>query len=334
MKRVILIAEGPTALAAAESLAEHFEICLIFRSGFLAYDPVAEFAARHSIPLIRNTSVKHIQSEISRLHPACIVVSSYDRLIPPEVLELSPFVNVHYGPLPRYRGRANVNWAILNHEPETAITIHTIDAGLDSGNVLFQRSVPIGPHSTVGELYEQLKEIEREELGRIVVQYLSGYVGLSQTGSATYCCTRVPDDGEIDWTAPTRDIYALIRALTPPYPGAYTFFRLQRILVTRAEPVMDAPKYAGRVPGRVCSINLGAGTIDVLTGDGVLRIYEIADQTGVRTQATNLIRSMKDTLGLKPRDLLRRIEQLEGMLATVREELGGQAFPETKASLV
>jgi methionyl-tRNA formyltransferase len=331
MNSIILIAEGPTATTAVESLAEHFEVSAIFRMCLVANDPVAEFAVKHSIPLIRETSVRRIQSEVSLLRPACVVISSYDRLIPPEVLKLSPFVNVHYGPLPRYRGRANVNWAILNHESEAAITIHTIDSGLDSGNILFQRSVPIGPDSTVTELYGRLNKIQREELGSSVARHLSGYAGVAQSGLATYCCTRVPDDGELDWAAPTRDIYALIRALAPPYPGAYTFFRLQKVLIVKATPISNAPEYVGRVPGRACSVNIDSGAIDVLTGDGVLRVYELEDEAGIRTQAANLIRSTKATLGLTSLDLLQRIRQLEETLARLQDDVALQTMPHISA---
>jgi len=108
----------------------------------------------------------------------------------------------------------------------------------------------------------------------------------------------------------------MIRALEAPYSGAYTFFRLQRIVITRASLPANTPEYVGRVPGRVCSINLDSGAVDVLTGDGVLRIYEVLDGGGVRARAANLIRSTRDTLGLAPRDLLDRIQQLERTLAS------------------
>jgi len=142
MDRVILIGEGPTTASALEALAGQFEVCAVFRRRLDVNDPVAESAARRSVPLITQTTISRIDSEIRRFRPACVVISSYDRLIPPELLEMTPFINVHYGPLPRYRGRANVNWAILNHESEAAITIHTVEAGLDSGNILFQRFKP------------------------------------------------------------------------------------------------------------------------------------------------------------------------------------------------
>jgi methionyl-tRNA formyltransferase len=320
MDRVILLGEGPTAASAFEALAAQFEVCAVFRRRLDANDPVAELAARHSVPLIAQTTISRIDFEIRRFRPACVVISSYDRLIPPGLLELAPFINVHYGPLPRYRGRANVNWAILNHESEAAITIHTVEAGLDSGNILFQSLIPIGEDATVTELYAELNKIQRSELGRAVARRLAGYAGEAQQGAATYCCSRVPGDGEIDWTAAVRDVYAQVRALAPPYPGAHTYFRLQRIIVLKAAPVLNALEYVGRVPGRVCAIHAEPGAVDVLTGDGVLRIYEVENADGVRMQAAQLIRSIKDTLGLAKRDLLQRIQVLEQELALLKDE--------------
>ena len=136
--------------------------------------------------------------------PDCVVVSSYDRVLPGRVLARSPFMDVHYAPLPQYRGRANVNWAIINGERETAITVHVLAEGLDAGNILYQQRVPIGPDDTVGELYAKLNEVQRQVLAETVAAHLAGYQGEPQDEeAATYGCTRVPDDGEIDWAAPT-----------------------------------------------------------------------------------------------------------------------------------
>ena len=151
--------------------------------------------------------------------PDCTVVSSYNRILPSWVMGRCRFVNVHYAPLPEYRGRANVNWAIINGEAETAITIHVIAPGLDSGNILYQKRVPIGPHNTVEDLYASLNRLQHEALAETVARYISGYEGESQDETAaTYGCTRIPDDGEINWSDRTTQIYALIRALAPPYP--------------------------------------------------------------------------------------------------------------------
>jgi methionyl-tRNA formyltransferase len=319
-----MIGQGPTAATALESLADEHKVSAVFRTPVSSDDPVLLFARQRGIRVITDVSLANIEQVVREIRPACVLISSYDRLIPPHLLQLCPFVNVHYGPLPRYRGRANVNWAIINREPEAAITIHCVDATLDSGNILLQQSTPIGPNTTVGEVYRDLNEIQRRNLGKVLRRYLDGEIGTPQVGSATYCCTRIPDDGDIDWSASTAEIYALIRALGDPYPGAYTYLRLHKFFIVRAAIVENAPVYVGRIPGRVCGVHRD-GSVDVLTGDGVLRIFEIRDASGTTMPARQIVRSLKDTLGLTKIDLLRSLEELSKIverLAASRMDAG------------
>jgi methionyl-tRNA formyltransferase len=247
-----------------------------------------------------------------------VVVSSYDRILKPEVLGLSRFVNVHYSPLPLYRGRANVNWAIINGESDAAITIHEIVPGLDAGNVLFQQRIPIRERDTVADLYSALNDLQRKHLADSVQRLLDGDVGEPQPDEgATYGCARLPEDGEIDWRASTTEIDRLIRALVEPFPGAYTYFKGQRLIVWKATPLTNAPRYAGRIPGRVIGIDRRRGYVDVLTNDGVLRLSEIQLAGSEKTVAANVIRSTKDTLGLRMVDLHERIRILEHELASL-----------------
>ena len=97
------------------------------------------------VPVEILRSPAEIAELVAALKPDCVVVSSYNRILSGPVLDLCPFVNVHYSPLPGYRGRANVNWAIINHESHAAVTVHCIVPGLDAGGVLAQELVPIGP---------------------------------------------------------------------------------------------------------------------------------------------------------------------------------------------
>lgn len=311
MEGIVLIGQGPTAETAIESLAAQHKVLAVFRKVTSPDDLVAAFASAKAIPLIQDVTLANVRARLEELQPACVVISSYDRVLPPDILGLSRFVNVHYGPLPRYRGRANVNWAIINREPEAAITVHCVDSGLDSGNILLQENVEIGPDTTVTELYEQLNAVQRRALGSVVASFLGGELGRPQEGSATYCCTRIPEDGEIDWHASTGDVYALIRSLTEPYPGAFTFFNLERLTVVSARPVSEGAEYVGRVPGRICRIDRPNGTVDVLTGDGALRLYVVKTAEGTCCPAASVIQSLKHTLGLTRQDLLKRIEQLQ-----------------------
>ncbi|MGE5286758.1 MAG: methionyl-tRNA formyltransferase [Micromonosporaceae bacterium] len=274
-----------------------------------------ELAQSLRVPVFPDVSIEGVEQKVIQTSPDCVVVSSYDRILPGRVLRRCRFVNVHYAPLPEYRGRANVNWAIINGEAETAITVHIIVPGLDAGNILYQQRVPIGADDTVADLYVKLNEVQRDVLGETVDNYISGYEGIAQDESAaTYGCTRVPGDGEINWAATTSQIYALVRALAPPYPGAHTYLEGRRISILRASPLSDAPRYVGRVPGRVVSRSRQNGYADVLTGDGVLRVYEVRTSDSAAAPASTVIVSMRQTLGLRAADLLARIEVLESRL--------------------
>ena len=328
MKTVLLLGLGPTARTALDALSARFRVAGIVRDPASASGAGQVVGLAHSlgVRVFADTGLAGVEHSIDETSPDCVVVSSYDRILPARVLARSRFVNVHYAPLPQYRGRANVNWAIINGERETAITVHVMAPGLDAGNVLHQQRVPIGPEDTVGDLYERLNEVQRQVLGDVVARHLDGYEGAPQDESgATYGCTRVPDDGQIDWAAPTEQIYALVRALAPPYPGAHTYLEGRRLGVVRAAPLQEAPQYVGRVPGRVVGRSLRTGHVDVLTADGVLRLHELAEG-GVVGPAAGFVESTRQTLGLRTVDLLARIELLEGRL----RELAGPALqPET-----
>jgi methionyl-tRNA formyltransferase len=317
MKSVLLFGMGPTAVTALESLAVQFRVIGVIRD--VAGEPDAEVEGRSAelgIPVLR-LSHAEIGDIIIKERPDCVIVSSYHRILHERVIRASKFVNVHYSPLPRYRGRSNVNWAIINGEHEVAITIHRITPELDAGNILYQETIEIGPHDTVGNIYSVLNQIQREKLGDTVARHLDGYEGIPQDESlATYGCARVPSDGEIDWSQPTDKIYALIRALSPPYPGAYTYLGTRRITIVSARPVA-APRYVGRVPGRVVARSKQDAFVDVLSGDGVLRIFEVITGETV-TPASTIITSTRQTLGLRPADLLLRIEELERRLADLQ----------------
>ncbi len=315
MDAVVLLGMGPTALSALESLAPKFRVAGLVRSSSGGDDEVIERARTLDVPVYSDLSIEGIERAVIQSSPDCVVVSSYDRILPSRVLGRCRFVNVHYAALPKYRGRANVNWAIINSEPETAITIHVIAPGLDAGNILYQQRVPIGPDDTVGDLYTKLNEVQRQVLGEAVARYISGYEGEPQDeAAATYGCTRVPGDGEISWASSTKQIYALIRALAPPYPGAHTYLDTRRIAILRAAPLTNAPRYVGRVPGRVVGRSRRDGHVDVLTGDGVLRIHEVSADNSAAGPAAEFIGSTKQTLGLRTADLLARIELLESRL--------------------
>jgi methionyl-tRNA formyltransferase len=217
---------------------------------------------------------------------------------------------------------AALNWAILNGETSTAITVHTIVEGMDSGRVLYQQQIPIGADDTVTDLIDRLNDLQRDHLGDAVAGLLTGDRGVAQDeAAATYSCNRMPQDGEIDWSASTRDIYALIRALPPPFPGAFTHLRGRRLIVWRAAPVLDSPPYSGRVPGRVVAVSQTDGTIDVLTGDGVMRLQNVQLEGGAPVAPSTLVTTVRTTFGLSRNELLERVQRLETQVAELTRAL-------------
>jgi methionyl-tRNA formyltransferase len=326
MKRVLLLGMGITALSALDSLAARFQVVSVIRDAQPGLDEnddeVRRRARELGVPVIADISMAAVEQAVTDFNPDCTVVATFDRILPPRILNRGRFVNVHYAPLPRCRGRAVVNWALLNGESEWAITIHAIAPDLDAGNVLYQKRVPIGPDDTVGGLYNAWNEILRGVLAETVERYINGYTGEPQDESAaTYGCTRVPDDGEIDWSDSTEHIYALVRSLGPPYPSAYTYLETRRILIARAAPVQDGRRYVGRVPGRIVGRSRQNGHVDVLTGDGVLRIHEVGADDSAVGPASAVITSTRQTLGLRAGQLIPRIEALERQVADLAAEI-------------
>jgi methionyl-tRNA formyltransferase len=319
MANVLLIGMGVTTLSALNSLAAKFTVVGVVRnegSSDELPDPVVCRARELQIPVFRDTSIAGVSSLVAQLKPDCVVVSSYNRILGPSLTTQCLFVNVHYSPLPRYRGRANVNWALINDEPWAAISIHAIVPELDAGNILFQQRVRIEAEDTVADLYRKLNELQQDHLAETVARYLDGCEGIPQDErEATYGCGRSPEDGEIDWAATTRQISCLIRALVTPFPGAYTYFQGKRLTIWRAEPVPNPLVYTGRVPGRVVKVARSDGSVEVLTGDGVLKVMEVGFPGEPKTAAANVVKSVRETFGLRTADLWERIRILEQQVA-------------------
>jgi methionyl-tRNA formyltransferase len=319
--RVVLVGAGPTTATALAGLLDEFVVAALLRSG---EDDVTALAARHGVPVVADTTVASLRQIVESVRPDAVVVSSYDRILPADMLAGIPFVNVHYAPLPRYRGRATVNWAIINGDPDAHISIHCLAPELDAGGVLFAGSTPIEQTDTVSSLYERLNELQRRHLAGAVRRRIDGDLGEPQDESAaSYGCTRLPADGELRWAGPTVDADRLVRSLTPPFPGAYTYQGLRKLLVHRAEVRHDAPRYEGRVPGRPVGRSAAEGWVDVLTGDGVLRLHTVQLDGEEPAAAADVIRSVRQTLGLSTQDLLAKIGELENRLALEKPDPAG-----------
>lgn len=279
--------------------------------------PIKDLALAHGIPLRETKFIRSpelMQWATQELDADVAIGVGVRILLPPEFYRAFPLGcwGVHDSLLPDYRGFAPLNWAIINDEPRTGVSLFRISERMDGGEILLQQEVPIGPEETAPDVYVQICQATVDIVLEGARQLAEG------TGKpipqdyreGSFTCARTPSDGEIDWFLPSRRIYNLIRALTFPYPGAYTHYQGQRIFVLAAEQVTSPPRYRGRIPGRVVRTTTEGG-VEVLTGDGLIRLTRVSEDGHRIRPAADIIRSVKTSLGLTLADLENRLTQLE-----------------------
>ena len=202
------------------------------------------------------------------------LVVAYGRILPLPVLSAPRLgmLNVHGSLLPKYRGAAPIQWAIVRGETETGVCLMQMDEGMDTGPELSRRSVPIGPDDDAGLLWERLSQlggtIVREDLPRFLAGELSPVPQDDAAATTAPVLTRA--DGEVDWTRPAAEVHDLVRGMTP-WPGAYTFLRGKRVKLHRT-CVAATDGRAGE-PGQVTVADPHG--IEVACGQGVLSLREL-----------------------------------------------------------
>lgn len=220
-------------------------------------------------------------------------------IIPREVYATPRFgaVLIHDSLLPRYRGFAPTNWAIINGEREAGATLLHMADGVDQGDIIGQVRIPIGPRTTAPELYDDVIDATVDLVRSHLTDVIRGCGPrrAQDESMASYACARTPEDGRIDWGWRTDRIDRLVRGLTYPYPGAWTSHNGRRLFVWDAEPLDPAPCYEGRITGRV--VRSAGGSIDVLTADGVMRVHRAGYEPDEQRAADDLVRSVRCRLG-------------------------------------
>ena len=199
----------------------------------------------------------------------------YRRMLPTAVLDTARrgAFNLHGSLLPRYRGRCPVNWVIINGERETGVTLHCMVAKADAGDIVAQRRVPIADDDTAASLYGKQTSAAIELMRDIYPRLCAGTAPRipQDVSQATYFGGRRPADGVVDWRRSARQVYDLVRAVTHPYPGAFTHWRGQQLLIWWAQ-VDPRDGGASAAPGTVVGIDDG---LVVQTGTGRLRALRV-----------------------------------------------------------
>jgi methionyl-tRNA formyltransferase len=253
--------------------------------------PVKEVALASGLTVLQPESVRAeaFLEQVRGLSPELIVVVAFGQILPPGLLELPRFgcINVHASLLPKYRGAAPIQWALLNDERETGVTIMKMDAGLDTGDILAQEATPIYPEDNAQTLHERLAQLGAGLLVKTIPAYVAG--GIQPRPQPAEGVTYAPKikraDGRIDWRLPARAIWNRVRALLP-WPCAFTFLpgppRPQLL------KIWEAASDSGRgAPGEILSADR-AGIV-VACGEGALRVTVLQREGGRRMSAQEFL---------------------------------------------
>lgn len=191
------------------------------------FGSVAGIAERNAIPVITpdDPNSKNVIEQVSKLQPDFIFSFYYRQMLGSELLAIPRMgaFNMHGSLLPKYRGRVPVNWAIIHGETECGVSLHRMEIKPDAGKLLAQRAVPILRNDTAHDVFLKLKCVAESMLIEVVPEMLAGRV-IEQTmnlSNGSYFSGRKPEDGRIDWTMSACDMHNLVRAVAPPYPGAF-----------------------------------------------------------------------------------------------------------------
>lgn len=208
------------------------------RGNKLKAPPVKEFALKNGLEVFQPSKIKTKESlELFKSHKADVaVVVAYGRILPPTFLEAFPHdcINVHFSLLPKYRGAAPVNWAIVNGETKTGITTMKMDAGLDTGDILLQSETEIADDENAIELMSRLS-FEGAFLLSETLKTLGNIKPIKQNEiEASYAPMLVKEEGKIDWSANAVTINNHIRGFQP-FPTGYTFYQGKKVTIWRAE---------------------------------------------------------------------------------------------------
>jgi methionyl-tRNA formyltransferase len=261
--------------------------------------PVKQLAVAHGIPVYQPLKLRlpEVVAELQALAPDLIVVVAYGQILPKSVLDIPRYgcINVHASLLPKYRGAAPINQAIIDGATETGVTTMFMDVGLDTGDMLVKRTTPIGPFETAGELHDRLAILGREAMAETLARLLVGTLVGERQNDALSCYAPMlkKEQGQIDWTRPALEVHNRVRGLDP-WPGAFTLLGGEPLKLARTRP--DDEPHA-QAPGTV----LGADRdgVRVACGQGVLSVGELQLPGRKRLAAADFLRGCTLPVGTR-----------------------------------
>lgn len=274
---------------AANSLARlqqdgHEILAVVVRHRPSSGEP-AETACSLGLPILQPAEANSPEfvAKLRGFTPELNLSVSYDQIIRRPLLEAAPlgFVNFHAGKLPDYRGRNVVNWALINGETEIGLTAHFMDEGIDTGDILLQRTLPISWVDTYGDVLSRVVDAFPDLVADTLSILQQGAVARRRQAhfAGTYFAGRGPGDEWLDWADTSRNIHNKVRAISRPGPGARTKLVGKTVIVWRAFWDPSWPRYLA-TPGQVVGRKEGEGVV-VKTGDSTLLVTETEEAVGV-----------------------------------------------------
>lgn len=256
-----------------ELLRQGAQISLIFThedspTEQIWFSSVRELAETNKIPYLTSSINEPENIErVRQIAPDFLLSFYYRNMIKPELLEIPArgALNLHGSWLPKYRGRVPVNWAVINGETETGVTLHYMVAKPDAGDIVDQEKVAIAFTDTAHDVFGKVNEAAVTVLCRAWPRLVAGTAARTPMDlkGGSYFGGRKPEDGRIDWNKSAVEIYNLIRGVTHPYPGAFTELNGKKIVIWSARPIEGSAE-----PGQVVSLN----PLRIATGEGLLEL--------------------------------------------------------------
>lgn len=326
MSVVFVGAVGSSYIALEELIKKKVNISAVFTLddkytyNVSTYKSLGPLTSKEDIPLykIRNINDKDNIELITELNPDVIFVIGWSQLIKKELIDIPRYgcIGFHPSLLPKNRGRGVIPWQIINGEKNTGVTLFYIDEGTDTGDIIGQKRVPICSNDTSTTLYTKLMKELRTLIRENIDDILNGTVNrIEQDESlATYCAKRIPEDGCIDWSKSNEEIHNLIRAVTKPYPGAFTYYKGKKIIIWDSELVEDDNFIA--LEGQIVKIIKEHGVI-VKTGNGLIMLKDI-EVDGEEMNSSKYFKHEGHKLGI---NFIKEIENLKEKVEILEDRL-------------
>lgn len=297
--RVIFMGTPDFAVASLEKIIEAgHEVVLAVtqpdkpkgRGKAFAFPPVKECAVAHGIEVFQPKRIKDDANVecLKKYKPDIIIVAAFGQILPKSILDLPRYgcVNVHASLLPKYRGAAPIQWAVINGDEVTGVTTMRMDVGLDTGDMIAKREVRIAGDETGGSLFDKLAETGAQLCVDTMEMLEKGTASFTPQNNEESTHTRMitKELGNIDWTKPAVEIERLIRGLNP-WPSAYTHLNDKTFKIWEAEVLEETGEYA---PG--CIVRAGKNELLVQTGEGMLSLKEVQLEGKKRMDTASFLR--------------------------------------------